>query len=106
VNVKSPVKRTLRGLGDADALVDDFAEHDHAVALHGHLHARMWRKAKTARGHIEVLGATSASLDHHDDARMAGMNLYDFDASGRLVDAHALVVRGDELVRTEIPVIP
>ena len=106
VNVRSPVKRTLRGLGDADALVDDFTEHDHAVALHGHLHARMWRKAKTARGHIEVLGATSASLEHHEESRMAGMNLYDFDASGRLVDAHALVVRGEELVRREIPVIP
>ena len=105
MNVKSPVKRTLRGLGDADALVDDFAEHDHAVALHGHLHARMWRKAKTARGHIEVLGATSASLDHHDDARMAGMNLYDFDDTGRLTDAFALVVEGDSLVRRELPLV-
>jgi 3',5'-cyclic AMP phosphodiesterase CpdA len=106
VNVRSAVKRTLRGLGDAGALVGDFAEHDHAVALHGHLHARMWRNAKTSRGHIEVLGATSASLEHHEEHRMAGMNLYDFDASGRLVDAHALVVQGEELVRREIPVIP
>jgi 3',5'-cyclic AMP phosphodiesterase CpdA len=107
VNVASRVRRTLRGLGDADALVEDFASFDHAVALHGHLHARMWRKAKTARGAIEVLGATSASLEHHDEARMAGMNLYDFDDRGRLADAFALVVGGDgdKLVRREIPTI-
>lgn len=105
VNVASRVKRTLRGLGDADALVDDFREFDHAIALHGHLHARMWRKAKTARGTLEVLGATSASLEHHDDARMAGMNLYDFDDTGCLTDAFALVVEGEALVRREIPLV-
>jgi 3',5'-cyclic AMP phosphodiesterase CpdA len=106
VNVASRLKRLLRGLGDADALVTEFREHDHAVALHGHLHARMWRKAATDRGAIEVIGATSASLEHEDEARMAGMNLYDFDATGRLTDAHALVVEGDRLVPRAIPVIP
>ncbi len=105
VNVRSRLRRTLRGLDDADALVDDFQEHAHAVALHGHLHARMWRRAKTNRGFVEVLGATSASLEHADDARMAGMNLYDFDAAGRLIDAHALVVVGDTLERRSIPVV-
>jgi 3',5'-cyclic AMP phosphodiesterase CpdA len=105
VNVASRVKRTLRGLGDADALVADFASFDHAVALHGHLHARMWRKATTARGTLEVIGATSASLEHHDEARMAGMNLYDFDDAGRLTDAFALVVDGEDLVRREIPLV-
>ena len=103
VNVTSRLKRTLRGLGDAEALVSDFASSDHAVALHGHLHARMWREAKTACGTIEVIGATSASLDHRDEARMAGMNLYDFDERGRLDDAFSLVVDGDRLVRREIP---
>ena len=105
VNVQSPVKRFLRGLEDATAIAADFADESHAVALHGHLHARMWRSIATKNGRIEVLGATSASLDHAEHARMAGMNLYDFDNDGRLVDAHALVVEGDSLVRRELPVI-
>jgi hypothetical protein len=105
VNVASPVKRYLRGLDDADSLATDFADSDHAVALHGHLHARMWRTIATKNGRIEVLGATSASLDHDDHARMAGMNLYDFDDRGRLVDAHALVINGAALERHELPVL-
>ncbi len=105
VNVASPLKRYLRGLDDADSLATDFADSDHAVALHGHLHARMWRTIATATGRIEVLGATSASLEHDDHARMAGMNLYDFDDRGRLVDAHALVINGAALERRELPVL-
>ncbi len=105
VNVASRIKRALRGLDDADALAADFADESHVIALHGHLHARMWRSRPTHAGRIEVIGATSASLDHHDPARMAGMNLYDFDAGGRLVDAFAHVVDGPNLVRRELPVI-
>jgi hypothetical protein len=43
------------------------------------------RKLVTRGGHIDMLGAASASLVHANPARMAGYNLYEFGDDGTTV---------------------
>ncbi|MDI1434332.1 metallophosphoesterase family protein [Polyangium sorediatum] len=78
-------KTLLEGLYDAKeeaALLDGV---ERGLLLHGHLHRRIHRTLPTARGHIDAVGATSASLLHESDERMAGFNLYEIDdASGAI----------------------
>lgn len=91
VNPASALRRVMRGLDDADALRDALGARPEVLALHGHLHRRGRREVATAGGTIHVLGATSASLEHHDVDRAAGYNVYDLDDAGRLRRAWARV---------------
>ena len=52
----------------------------------------MQRVLSTRAGSVLSVGATSASLHHADDDRMAGFNVYTFDGGGDLVDVEAHVL--------------
>jgi hypothetical protein len=56
----------------------------HGLVLHGHLHRRIHRTLPTYGGHVDVVGATSASLVHPSPARMAGYNLYELSDEGAI----------------------
>ena len=62
------------------------------LILHGHLHRRIQRRLPTDRGHIEAVGATSASLLHESDERMAGFNVYEIGEDGALgaIESHRM----------------
>jgi hypothetical protein len=48
---------------------------------------------KTDAGHLDAIGATSASLVHESDERMAGFNVYDVDDAGGVgVTSHRVVM--------------
>ncbi len=79
------IKTLLEGLWDGRhelAMLDSLSR---GLLLHGHWHVRKRVRLPTKRGEIEVIGATSASLLHEDERKMAGFNLYDFDRDGALV---------------------
>lgn len=90
----SRLKRLVEGLHDGEALERDLSDSHPAVILHGHLHRRIQRR-ENGREDLVVIGATSASLHHHDPDRQAGYNLYDFDDDGRLRSASAEVLAED-----------
>lgn len=77
-------KTLFEGLYDADALADLLKPLKRGLVLHGHLHKRVHRTLKTREGHIDAVGATSASLLHDSDERMAGFNVYELDAGGAI----------------------
>lgn len=89
-NPSSTLKTWVEGLVDAPDLADAVASIDKGLLLHGHLHNRMARTFPTRAGSLLAVGATSASLHHEDEHRMAGFNVYEVDASGLLlaVEAH------------------
>jgi 3',5'-cyclic AMP phosphodiesterase CpdA len=91
-NPRSRVKAWVEGLRDADRLVDAIASVTKGLVVHGHLHGRMQRDLPTRAGSIVSIGATSASLHHEDEARMAGFNVYEVDGGGALVDVVAHVL--------------
>lgn len=84
LNPKGFVKTALEGLWDARAELDAMAEVRHGLVLHGHWHTRLRREIPTRAGSLEIVGATSASLLHEDERKVAGFNVYDFDDAGRL----------------------
>ncbi len=89
-------KAIVEGLHDAAPLVRGLALDRPAYLLHGHLHRRM---RTPLAGSIVSFGATSASLEHEDPDRMAGINLYVFDdATGALSSADSRVL--DSTART------
>lgn len=88
-NPPSRLKTWARGLIDATDLEAAIARVSSGLLLHGHLHGRMQRVLPTKAGSVLSVGATSASLHHADEHRMAGFNLYEFDGSGELVDVEA-----------------
>lgn len=88
-------KALLEGLHDARELAKRLAGLEHGLVLHGHLHRRIHQVLKTDRGELQAIGATSASLHHEHESRMAGFNLYEFDDGGALVKTEAHVL-GDE----------
>jgi 3',5'-cyclic AMP phosphodiesterase CpdA len=96
-NPTSKVKTWVEGLVDASELTDAVAHVERGLLLHGHLHNRMQRAFPTRRGSLLAVGATSASLHHEDQGRMAGFNLYEFDGAGGLlkVEAHILEPKGE-----------
>lgn len=83
-NPPSRVKTYQNGLTDADALAHRLRALDRGLLLHGHLHRRVQRSI----GKVLAIGATSASLHHEEDARMAGFNLYEIDERGVRAEAH------------------
>jgi len=89
-------QRLLQGLSDATAEGILLRRVERGLLLHGHLHRRIHRTLTTERGHIDAIGATSASLLHESDERMAGFNLYEI-REGMPISAtsHRLVL-GDE----------
>jgi 3',5'-cyclic AMP phosphodiesterase CpdA len=80
-NPVSTVKRFLTGLDDAALLWTSIRDVPRGLVLHGHLHARMLS-----------IGATSASLEHEDEGKMAGFNVYEIADSGEVsaIKAHVL----------------
>lgn len=78
----SRMKVHVEGLRDADALIAELQAVSRGLLLHGHLHRRIQRKLPTQGGHIVQVGATSASLHHHEGERMAGFNLYQLAETG------------------------
>ncbi|MGO9707697.1 MAG: metallophosphoesterase family protein [Polyangiaceae bacterium] len=91
-NPVSTVKRLLTGLNDAAILLSTVKDVPRGLLLHGHLHTRILRKVPTDAGSLHSVGATSASLDHEDDAKMAGFNLYEIGDDGEVarIEAHVL----------------
>jgi 3',5'-cyclic AMP phosphodiesterase CpdA len=86
-NPPSKLKTYQNGLSDADALAARLVTLDRGLLLHGHLHRRTQRRI----GNVLAIGATSASLHHEGEHRMAGFNLYEIDdASGAIttIEAH------------------
>jgi 3',5'-cyclic AMP phosphodiesterase CpdA len=86
-NPASRTKTLLEGLSDATAEAHLLRRVGRGLLLHGHLHRRIHRRLQTENGHIDAVGATSASLLHDSDERMAGFNVYDINNDdGRIED--------------------
>ena len=81
-NPASWLKTMLEGLHDADELWQRLEHLRRGMILHGHLHRRIQRKHATPSGSLHHVGATSASLFHLDDTKMAGFNVYEIDDAG------------------------
>lgn len=77
-------KCLLEGLSDAPAEARLFSHLPRGLLLHGHLHRRVHRKLDTDSGHLDAVGATSASLLDERDERMAGFNVYEIGQDGAL----------------------
>jgi len=106
-NPPSKMKTFVEGLWDADALTDSLKVVPRALVLHGHLHIRRRTPVGTPPADIISFGATSASLEHENEHKMAGFNLYELDDKGALVkvEAHVLDTR-DETFRVEtVPLV-
>ncbi|HVH45801.1 MAG TPA: metallophosphoesterase, partial [Labilithrix sp.] len=104
-NPSSRLKTWVEGLVDASDLGDAVAQIERGLLLHGHLHNRMQRAFPTRAGALLAVGATSASLHHEDQHRMAGFNLYEFDGAGGLlkVEAHVLDPKSDTFRIDAVP---
>ncbi|CAN5921415.1 metallophosphoesterase [soil metagenome] len=89
-NPPSRMKTFVEGLWDAEGLITELSALHRGLLLHGHLHVRRKRALGTPAGEMLSIGATSASLHHENEHKMAGFNLYEFDDSGALgtVEAH------------------
>lgn len=88
-NPPEPMRRWLEGLYDAEKEADVLRHVERGLLLHGHLHRRVHRILRTSAGHIDAVGATSASLLHERVDRVAGFNVYEIDASGAIRDISA-----------------
>lgn len=104
-NPTSPTKRLLTGLTDAHAEAAVLAGVQRGLLLHGHLHRRIHRTLATSKGHIDAVGATSASLLHESDERMAGFNVYEVTADGAIhsVASHCMNPETREFREVSIP---
>lgn len=104
-NPTSPVASFMRGLSDARDFADAIAGVPRGLLLHGHLHERMQREHPTKAGSLLSVGATSASLEHENEHRMAGFNVYEFDGGGGLlhVEAHILDPRAGSFRVDAVP---
>ncbi|MEP7123719.1 MAG: metallophosphoesterase [Byssovorax sp.] len=83
-NPASRAKTALEGLTDADHEAHVLRRLRRGLLLHGHLHRRIHRTLVTEGGHLDAVGATSTSLLHASDERMAGFNVYDVGTDGRI----------------------
>ena len=102
-NPESYTKTALEGLWDAQGELKALRDVAHGLLLHGHWHRRVRTPQPTERGSIEVIGATSASLLHHDHSKMAGFNVYEIGSDGTIGDMTTF--RFDESARgfDEVP---
>jgi 3',5'-cyclic AMP phosphodiesterase CpdA len=78
----SNMKQFVNGLRDAPSLLSLLRSLERGLVVHGHLHRRVQGTITTATGHVNHVGATSASLYHAAPDRMAGFNLYDIEDQG------------------------
>jgi 3',5'-cyclic AMP phosphodiesterase CpdA len=100
----NPAKAALNGLEDADELLRVLDELPRGLLLHGHQHRRVHRTIATARGHIDAIGATSASLVHGDGNAISGFNVYRIDDTGlRSVAAFRLDDHGARFEAVAVP---
>ncbi len=104
-NPPSRLKTMVEGLHDAALLWSALDELPHGLVLHGHLHRRVERALPTRRGSLRVVGATSASLEHEAEARMAGFNLYEVGGDGvRAVTSEVYDAGNDAFRPVAIPI--
>jgi 3',5'-cyclic AMP phosphodiesterase CpdA len=98
-------KMFMQGLRDGAELLDRMRDVPRGLVLHGHLHKRVQSRFPTRAGELLVIGATSASLHHEHHARMAGFNVYEIDAAGRItsVEAHVLDPNQAAFHREDVP---
>jgi 3',5'-cyclic AMP phosphodiesterase CpdA len=106
-NPPSKVKTFVEGLWDAEGLRAELAGLHRGLVLHGHLHVRRNRTLGTPVGELLAIGATSASLEHENEHKMAGFNLYEFDAEGALgkIEAHVLDSKRDTFHIEGVPIV-
>ncbi len=106
-NPPNKLKTFMKGLEDADALIAKLAGLHRGLLLHGHLHVRQKATLGTPLGELLSVGATSASLDHEHEHKMAGFNLYEFDDAGTLgtVEAHVLDPKEDSFHVEGVPLV-
>ena len=106
-NPPSMMKTFVEGLWDANGLIAELAGLHRGLLLHGHLHVRRRRALGTPAGELFAIGATSASLHHDHEHKMAGFNLYEFDDSGALgkVEAHVLDPETDAFHIELVPLV-
>jgi 3',5'-cyclic AMP phosphodiesterase CpdA len=105
-NPTSRIARMMRGLDDAALLWTSVGDTPRGMILHGHLHTRIHQKLTTSQGSIDVIGATSASLDHESPEKMAGFNVYDVTRDGAIgnVVAHVFDPRDRSFHQTTVPI--
>jgi 3',5'-cyclic AMP phosphodiesterase CpdA len=84
----SHVKARVEGLRDAPELLAALRVLSHGLVLHGHLHRRIQRAVMTDEGRLVQIGATSASLHHADEDRMAAFNVYEIGEEAPRVEAY------------------
>ena len=99
------LKAMLEGLDDASRLSRTLGGLERGLLLHGHLHRRLHRKLLTSTGHIDVIGATSASLAHESPDRMAGFNLYELSNDGLIttIDSYRYDEKERSFASTALP---
>jgi 3',5'-cyclic AMP phosphodiesterase CpdA len=106
-NPPSKLKTLVEGLTDADELAAHLkrATMAEGLVLHGHLHRRQSKILSSDRSRVQVVGATSASLHHHDADRMAGFNVYEIESDGRVscVDARVFDPEKSTFDTAQIP---
>jgi len=90
-NPLSRWKTLVEGLHDAEELLGRLDALPRGLLLHGHLHTRLHRAHRTTDGHVHAVGATSASLHHAGEGKMAGFNVYQVDDRGHVKDIAAHV---------------
>lgn len=103
-NPQSYTKMLLEGLTDAAAEEHILRRLPRGLLLHGHLHRRIHRTVPTNGGHIDAIGATSASLLHASDERMAGVNIYDVSDDGAIASITALRLEPETQTFREVPI--
>ncbi len=91
-NPPTRLHRLMEGLYDAEEQAELLQSVERGLLLHGHLHRRVHRQLTTRAGYIDAVGATSASLLHEREDRMAGFNVYEVDNDGviRDISSHRL----------------
>jgi 3',5'-cyclic AMP phosphodiesterase CpdA len=104
-NPASAANRLLQGLDDAAEEATVLGSLRRGLVLHGHLHRRVHRRLATDRGQLDAVGATSASLLHESDERMAGFNVYEIgdDGAVRGIESHRLQQETEEFREVAIP---
>ena len=104
-NPKTLAKTLVEGLHDADAQGTLLRQVKRGLLLHGHLHRRIHRTWTTDAGFIDAVGATSASLLHDNDDRMAGFNVYEIDDTGAIgsISGHKLDPKTETCSPVAIP---
>jgi 3',5'-cyclic AMP phosphodiesterase CpdA len=103
VDTRCRLTRLRDGLVDAAAFRAALAPVRHGLVLFGHLHVRVRCGLPTARGALQVVGASGAALEHADRSARAGFNLYRIGPDGvRGIEARVLDPGGERIESDEI----